>query len=587
MNKTNISKLTALAVLLGALSGGAVQAHAATGEVTLIHLADIHGHLVEHPNVRSDGNGKMMGGLARMYTLVKQIRAKHPGSTITVNGGDTVQGSAEAMFTQGEALLTVLNEFGIDVDNPGNWDYVYGSDTFLKQFAGKDARFHANTIAANLYYDGAPYAARTGDRVLEPYWMKKINGLNVGFIGLTASRGPQAVKTEITRGLKLTNGEAEFEQFLHVVRDIKKADVVVVISELGLAPNLALAERFPGVDVVLSTDSHETSPRAARTRSGTWVIETGQDGQVLSEMTLRKRHGKVEMVKYKQHPVTMNIKPDARIAEIVAKVRAPFVTGPEFVPGRFVNPFNGVALERPIDRVVGYTEVALHRSNFSDEDMPAVIEGSSHDFLTDAFRAVAGTEVGVIRGFRYGTHITPGPIKAEDLYHYIPIGPVIAKGSVTGHQLRKLVEDSAAACLSADVLRDWTGGWVAGLSGVTLDFNPYGGKLHYSSNFKVGDKLINDKQRYSVAGYFYKEDPQEINRMSAKDVQPLTDEAGQPMDAVAVVEKYLASLPAQTVTTAGLSLHRFNLVRKLPAPAYGNKEIQPVNGVPVEGVAQP
>lgn len=574
-----------MAALLGAAAAAFSinPAHAgAAREVTLIHMGDVHGHLVEHPNLRSDGKGAMMGGLARMYTVVRKIRKAHPGSTITVNGGDTVQGSAEALFTQGQAVIDVLNEFGIDVDNPGNWDYLYGRDVFIQQFAGSAPRFRANAIAANLYYDGAPYQKKTGERVLQPYWIKQINGLKVGFIGYTASRGPQAVKTEITRGLRLTDGEKEFPEFLHLLRNVKQVDIVVVISELGLGPNVELANRYPGADVILSSDMHEMTSKVIRTRTGTLIVDVGQDGQVLNEMTLTKRNGKVAMVAFKQHRITTDIKPDARIAALVKQVRAPFVSGPDFVPGKWVNPINGLKLMHPIDTVVGYTEVPLYRSNFAGEEMPGVIEGSSHDFLTDAFRSVAKAEIGLIRGFRYGTHVAPGPVTREDLYHYIPIGPMIAKGTMTGHQLKKMVEDSAYACLATDVVQGWTGGWVAGMSGATLDLNPYGGKQNYVSNFLVNGTAVDPNKRYSVAGYYYQEDPQEINRTRAHDIEVLKDGQGNPMDAVEVVAQYLSSLPKQTVTRDNLKLNRFNLVRKLPAAAYGNQEIQPLGGVPAE-----
>lgn len=573
-----------LSAAAASLSIGA--AHAAAGnEVTLIHMGDIHGHLVEHPNLRSDGKGAMMGGLARMYTKVRQIRAAHPGSTITVNGGDTVQGSAEALFTSGQAVIDVLNKFDIDVDNPGNWDYLYGTDVFLRQFAGARPQFRANAIAANLYYDGAPYQAKSGERVLNPYWIKHINGLKVGFIGYTAGRGPQAVKTEITRGLRLTDGEKEFPEFIHVLRNIHKVDIVVVISELGLAPNVDLANRYPGVDVILSSDMHEMTAKIIRAGSGTLIVDEGQDGQVLNEMTLRKRKGKVSLVSFRQHRISADIRPDAGIAALVAQVRAPFVAGPGFVPGKWVNPLNGVKLMQPIDTVVGHTEVPLYRSNFADEEMPAVIEGSSHDFLADAFRAVARSEVGIIRGFRYGTHVAVGPITRADLYHYIPIGPMIARGTMTGHQLRKAVDDSANACLATDVAQGWTGGWMAGMSGATLDLNPFGGKLNYTSNFRIGGAPLDEKKRYSVAGYYYQEDPHEINRIRAHDVEVLKDKEGNPMDAVEVVVAYLDLLPNHTVTAAKLPLNRFRLVRKLPGASYGNREMQPLNGVPAEPLA--
>ena len=45
---------------------------------------------------------------------------------------------------------------------------------------------------------------------------------------------------------------------------------------------------------------------------------------------------------------------------------------------------------------------------------------------------MTGTDIGAIRDFRYGTHVAPGPTTMEDLYHFVPIGPQIAKGTITG-----------------------------------------------------------------------------------------------------------------------------------------------------------
>nr|VFJ96091.1 MAG: 5'-nucleotidase, C-terminal domain [Candidatus Kentron sp. LFY] len=110
-----------------------------------------------------------------------------------------------------------------------------------------------------------------------------------------------------------------------------------------------------------------------------------------------------------------------------------------------VNPLDASVLRTPIDTIIGFTKVPLHRSNFSDTEggIPAVIEGSSHDFLADAFRDACRGDVGVMRGFRYGTHIGPGAIELEDIYHFIPTGPQIACGEISGDALYLAVERSA------------------------------------------------------------------------------------------------------------------------------------------------
>ena len=66
-------------------------------------------------------------------------------------------------------------------------------------------------------------------------------------------------------------------------------------------------------------------------------------------------------------------------------------------------------------------------------------------------------DIGAIRGFRYGAHVAPGPIRMEDLYHFIPIGPMIAKGEIAGRQLKGQIESSADGSLNPQV-QNWTGG---------------------------------------------------------------------------------------------------------------------------------
>lgn len=91
--------------------------------IRFIHIGDLHGHLVPRPHVRSDGTGAKEGGLARMATLINRLRSEQPNSVL-VNTGDTIQGSAEALFTRGQALVDVVDQLGVDVFAPGNWDYL-------------------------------------------------------------------------------------------------------------------------------------------------------------------------------------------------------------------------------------------------------------------------------------------------------------------------------------------------------------------------------------------------------------------------------------------------------------------------------
>lgn len=573
------SKAAALAVA-GVVFAMSAQAQASnrSGEVTLIHMGDLHGHLVPHASVRSDAAGKTEGGVARIYTLVERIRRAHPEKTLLVNTGDTLHGGAEALFTRGEAMIEVLNAFRFDAYAPGNWDYVYGADKFLAYFTGPSPKARWNPVIANLYYDNYPgLAAKNGQPVAPPYLIKQVGGLRVGIIGFTSDRGPQAGDPKVTAGLRFSDGSKEYAKYVKEVR-AQDVDLVVVISELGLHGNLTLANSIPGVDVILSSDKHEITSKPVVSRNGTLIVEQGMDGQVVGELRVSVAKGVVADKRYVSHRITEQLAEDKRIAALVAKVRAPLVSGPAFKPGAVANPFSGAVLRYPIDTVVGQTEVPLHRSNFSSERMPAVIEGSSHDFLTDAFRRQGGAQLGMITGFRYGTAVAPGPVRLEDLYHFLPVGAQIARGELTGMQIRKALEGNPQNTQARS--GEWVNGWTAGVSGLTADFDPRAPQGSRVSNMRIDGKPVHMDASYTVAGLWYKEIPALINRVPAKGVVVLKDEKGAPLDGTDVVKMYLDSLPGKKLTKGGLQLDRIRLVNPLPPAQHGIGEVQPL-GEPV------
>jgi 2',3'-cyclic-nucleotide 2'-phosphodiesterase (5'-nucleotidase family) len=516
----------------------------------------------------------MRGGLARMFNIIQGIRNTSP-NCLLVNCGDTIQGSAEALYTEGSALINVLREFNIDAFAPGNWDFLYGTRRFRELFAEPNPIAPWNALAANLYYNGDPYTAAIGQRVLPPYKIKYINGLKVGILGFTAERGPMVVYADVIKGFGFTRGDAEVAEFVPYLRQVEMVDVLIMISELGLANNIRLAEANPGIDVILSSDMHETTWEPVITNTGTIVVEEGTDGTLVGELTIAVEGGRVVIQRWKQHVVDSRFREHPNIATRIAQVRSSFVSGPDF--RTHVNPISGAILKIPIDTVIGEAAIPLYRANFSHEPLPGVVEGSSHDFLTDAFRFMGQADVGSIRGFRYGTHIAPGPIRLEDIYHFIPIGPFIARGEVTGEQLKILIENNADGSLNPDV-HQWRGGWLYGWSGLRYDLDPYATIGNRAQNIMIQRwgtgawEPLNPTAIYTHASYNFAREPLLINKIPANNIQVIRGPDGNPIDATEVVAEYLKT------HIANPELNRIRILRPLPPPRYRNPEVQPLWG---------
>jgi len=169
-------KLKNLVFILISILSTPLSLMAGDGTVTLIHIGDIHGHLIPRPNMRKGDPdyGKQVGGLAYLYDQIKKIRQQYPNSLL-INTGDTIQGSAEALYSEGQVIVDMLNQFEIDAFVPGNWDFLYGTERFRELFAGDKPKTNWHAVATNLYYATlydfplSRYADKAGQRVLPFY----------------------------------------------------------------------------------------------------------------------------------------------------------------------------------------------------------------------------------------------------------------------------------------------------------------------------------------------------------------------------------------------------------------------------------
>jgi len=624
-------------------------------EIVFIHTGDFHGDLEPHPNARADSNGLLEGGLARVFSVVQNIRSNHE-HTIHVHTGDTIAGSAEATFTLGDALVRVVDHMDVDVFVPGNWEFSYGIYRFLQFFGSGDdivpyteeqqdqadivipaneqgfiathglpfkSESRWGAISANAYFNGLRVdpgvnKRSAGELLMKPYRVMEVNGVRFGFIGCTTNRGPQIVSSNITTGISFTNckGEVKFPQnkpidwssenanaanqgveenpeidtraggdkghvtvseidkFIAVLRAPKDSivaeypkwlgegvDIVILLSEGGLAESIYNAEHTNDLDIIFSSDMHEETkvPVVVTAPDGgkTIIVEEGEDGSQVGELAITVNLGKISTWRWIAHDIDTRIPENPKIAALVAEIRAPFYQ--DFVPGRFTNPYNGARLMEPLNTVMGETDVTIERNRFSNEltnyvtkVAPAVIEGTGHALITDAFRVLTNAKVGGIRGFRYAnTILADTNITTGDMYHYMPIGAMIAKadipsapesevfsdGSALGKKdwienkrhfmawprnLIQEIELSGNSTMNPNVAQ-WGGGWVFNYSGIHFDFEPYNtnfDKYGSALNARVSNvsyldgtpmPLVLDSM-VSFASYYFHADYNRINR---------------------------------------------------------------------------
>ncbi len=309
---TGCRTLLSVALAIGTLSSAAYASN--NDIITLIEMGDLHGTLVPHAAIMKNADGSeyesaSAGGLARLKTVVNDIRADNP-EAVLLSAGDLTHGSAEAMFTVGDAMMVPMNAFGIDVYTPGNWDFGYGGAVFRNRFTNfgpkptipgnlrtmtsyvgcddvpviaglTDAAsgyscteitatapfptppgmgvIKANfpTVAANLYNAAPLPAPLHGKPVLPAFQMLERNDTKIAVIGITASIVPQQADA-FNIGLRFTQGVDELPGLIEQVKDLG-AEIIVVQSELGLPQNIKIAQNFRDIDVMYSAHTHEVT----------------------------------------------------------------------------------------------------------------------------------------------------------------------------------------------------------------------------------------------------------------------------------------------------------------------------------------
>ena len=375
--------------------------------VTLLHFTDSHAQLETHPDYLPGANQEiqLMGGFARLKTAIDKERAQCRGACLLLDGGDDFQGSAPAAWSQGEVVLEPLKAFGIDVFTPGNWEPAYGPEVFKQTMA----RLGCPVVCYN-FHDIA-----TSQRLFPASVTIDRQGVKTVVVGVTdigaSTRQPPAE----FRGMDTTRMEG-LRDYVKQIKARESPDLVVALTHTGLTIARQLARDVPEFDVVLSGHTHERT--AAPIMEGdVIVVEPGCFGSFLGRLDLvLKPGGGVASHRHRLIPVLASLYPeDADMKGLVDASLAPH--------------------RERMSREIGRTETVLMRYD--------LFETSADDFIADAVRDTAGTDIGFTNGFRFGAPVPPGPVTEADLWNLLPMDARMKGGWVTGNELKAYIESRA------------------------------------------------------------------------------------------------------------------------------------------------
>lgn len=433
----------------------------AAGRFTLIQQNDIHAQLESHPeHVRVGGSVRYraLGGLARAATVVNAIRAETRASLL-VDCGDAIHGTLPAMRTEGAAIVPALNALGVGLLTPGNWECGFGPAVLRTRMAELDCQ----VIACNVERaeDGAP--------LFEPHHVLELNGVRVGFLGITSPIIPQ-MSSAFAAGLRFPDVRRRVANGVARLRERERVSLVVAVSHMGFAQDVALARELEGIDIVLSGHTHNRLTQPARA-GGALIIQSGFSGSFLGRLDIEVSNGRVSGWTHQLIALDESVTPDASVQAVIDASLAPF--------------------REEMQEIVGQTATPLHRMG--------LLETTMDNFITDAYRDLTGADVALSHGWRFAPPVVPGPVTAADLWAMVPTNPRVFTARITGRALLRMIESNLEQVLAGDALRQ-AGGYIIRTAGLSVVFRPNNGRGVRVEHMEVNGAAVEPDREYEVAG---------------------------------------------------------------------------------------
>ena len=310
-----------------------------------------------------------MGGMDRIATLANAVKAERGAQNVLLlDGGDTWQGSWTALQTQGQDMVDVMSALGVEAMT-GHWEFTLGAERVQEIAAAAPFAFLAQNIRS----------AEWQEPVFEARKMFEKGGVRIAVIGQalprTAVANPRWMFPDWEFGIR----EEAMQKQVDAAR-AEGAAVVVLLSHSGFDVDRKLAGRIKGIDIILTSHTHDAMPGLLRV-GDTALVATGSHGKFLSRLDLDGKGGRLAGIRFKLMPVFSDaIAPDPAMAALVAKIRAPHAID--------------------LAREIGRTESLLYRRG--------TFEGTFDDLICDAIASQRDTEIALSPGLRWGATLLPG-----------------------------------------------------------------------------------------------------------------------------------------------------------------------------------
>ena len=449
--------------------------------ITILQTADIHGQLDTHQELFVEDREivfRERGGIAVIKTIFEEERKANPGRTIIVDGGDLIQGSGYAAASKGRIFSYIVKKMNYDLLLPGNWEVVYGKDIMMEVMND----YNTQVIAQNMRHE------ESGDQLFPPYWIKEIDGIRIGFVGINDPDIPFRQAPSYSKGILFNDIDNSVEEVINKVKFDEEADFIILLTHIGLAKQVALANNpiSRHADYIFGNDTHE---RVREPIEGKYakVVEPGAFGSFVGKLTLHFEQGKLVEDQYElleTDPVRYPA--NKEMQELIDKKKSPY--------------------SKELESVIGSTAEPLYRY--------LIVENAMDNMITDAMRWKTGVDISLSNGFRFGNPIVPqngepAQITRNDLWNMLPIDDYVKTGKVSGSQLMEWLEKETHNVFAQNPTERF-GGWFVRFSGMEVRFNSTAEKGNRVKSVLINGKPLEINKMYTISACTREGDPEDM-----------------------------------------------------------------------------
>ncbi len=423
-------------------------------QLQLLALNDFHGAL--EPPAGSGGlvDGVPAGGAEYLATQIARLTAAAGprADTITVAAGDLIGASPllSAAFHD-EPTIESLGLAGLDYASVGNHEFDEGAAELLRIQNGgchpTDGCADGTPFegAAFQYLSANAFVSETGEPLLAPYAVDWVDGVKVGFIGMTLKGTADIVSQQGIAGLEFADEVETANRYAAELQDQGVEAIVVLLHEGGTqaaggginecrklsGPIVEIAKGMSdAIDAVVSGHTHQAYNCEI---DGKLVTSAGFNGRLVTDidLTLDRRSGDVRTARAANVVVTRDVAADAEQTALIGRYRA--ALGP--IAGQQVGE-------------VATDVVRAQETLFEADGQPVRGESPLGNLIADAQLAATDDEQGAVAAF-----MNPGGVRAdllagsvtyEEAFTVQPFANNLVTLDLTGEQLQCLLEQQFA-----------------------------------------------------------------------------------------------------------------------------------------------